>query len=338
MSMSESLIANHVFVPTVQSKWQHYVALIFSELTKISLGQWQFFIRFLLVICLSFSLSRLFWLVVPAPRTNSEVNISNFSKLAEVSHSSTASSRIDIEQLKSLSLFGKEDKVVKNTPITIHSAETSLNLSLMGVIASNLEPLSRAIIAVSQKPDIYAVGAALPVGAGITLVGVMTDRVIINNNGQFEALFLYQNNANHKSNVVSSADSASLTREQEEKMLEWQADHAEPEAPPARQKPVVYSTDQAITEVGRSMLDVVSMSVYQESGAMAGYKISPGRDEDKFKALGLKPGDVVVAINGWPMSDPEKIAEMYQELGSTNSATLQIKRGAHVMSVDVALQ
>lgn len=119
-------------------------------------------------------------------------------------------------------------------------------------------------------------------------------------------------------------------------MLEWEADHAEPEVATAPQRPTVSLPDQAITGLGRSMSDITTMNTFNEGGKMAGFTLSPGRDADKFKALGLQTGDVVIAVNGWPMSDSAQILEMYNNLGS--SATLQVKRGTNVMTVDVGLQ
>jgi general secretion pathway protein C len=319
----------------------------------VLLNRWQFLVRLLLVICLSFSFARLFWLLLPLPNVSSAVVASARLNISTNNHegthdsntasSNTASSNImnsgiNVEQLKSLHVFGKAEAIKKQAvpAVNIPSSETQLGLLLLGVVSSNIEQLARAIIAVGNKQEIYAIGAALPAGDKVTLAKVMTDRIIISNNGQFEALFLYQHDAKTKTVAARSAPKISL--EQEQKMLDWQADHTETETLPPRAKPVVYSTDQAVTEVGRSMSDVVTMSVYHEGGTMAGYKISPGRDADKFKALGLQTGDVVIAINGWPMSNPAQIVEMYQEMGNANSASLQIKRGTNVMTVDMALQ
>jgi general secretion pathway protein C len=304
-----------------------------TEFKNLSLSQWQFFVRLLLLIWLSLNLARFFWLIMPSPFV-ATVNVSNLSHGVEINKTQT--NTVDLDQLKSLAIFGKAQSVAKNVSVNVNAAQTNLNLSLMGVITSNLESMSRAIISVGQKPELYAVGARLPVGEAISVVKVMKDRVIISNNGQFESLFLYQNDP--KNTFSSAINTTSLSREQEQKMAEWQAEHAEPEAPPPREKPVIFSNEQAVAEVETSLSEVVVMSAYQESGTMTGYKISPGRNQEKFRELGLKSGDVVVAINGWPMSDPQKIAEMYQDMGSSHSASVQIKRGNQVMLVDLAVQ
>lgn len=322
---------------------------------KISLRHWQFVVRFVLVSCLCFSSAHLFWLVFPTPElsrlltfhfgveaagievANTEVTGSEIAgtELTSIEVAGVNHPNIDINQLKLLPVFGKvaensEGKAAHELPAT----ETQLSIVLMGVVASNYESKGHAIINVGNKQDIYAVGAHLPVGDDIVLTKVMNDRVIISNHGELEALLLYQGDSKSTPNV--SRATAILSREESQKMLDWQADHAEPEAPAPLYHPTVSLPDQAITALGRSMSNVVSLNTHNDNGKLAGFKLAPGRDADKFKALGLQAGDLVVAVNGWPMSNPEQILEMYNNLG--NSASLQIKRGDNIMTVDVALQ
>jgi general secretion pathway protein C len=90
--------------------------------------------------------------------------------------------------------------------------------------------------------------------------------------------------------------------------------------------------------VSRNLSDVVAMSIYREGGQVVGYKIRPGRDAEKFKTLGLQTDDIVTAVNGMPLTNPAKIMEVYKSMGNTTSASLEIKRGGSVMTVDVVLQ
>jgi general secretion pathway protein C len=93
-----------------------------------------------------------------------------------------------------------------------------------------------------------------------------------------------------------------------------------------------------VAEVARTLSDVIAMSIQRENGHIVGYKIRPGRDAEKFKSFGLQPDDVVTAINGMPLTDPGKIMEVYKNMGTTSSASLEIKRGGSVITVDVVLQ
>ncbi len=337
MSAFSALTTNRFTALQSHAEWRHRAMRVRLELAKVPLSYWQFLVRLFLVGFLCFCLARLFWLLFPAPVIPAAVV--NFpSGSQSVAKPSGQKSSINIDELKSLQLFGKAG-AIKNeaTPVVeIPSAETQLSLTLSGVVASNYEKIGRAIIGAGNKQDVYAVGAVLPVGEGVTLVKVMRDRIVINNNGQSEVLMLYQNDSNAKTKAVATHDSPAVSREDSQRMLEWEADHAEPEVATAPQRPTVSLPDQAITGLGRSMSDIVTMNTFNEGGKMVGFKLSPGRDTDKFKELGLQTGDVVIAVNGWPMSNPQQILEMYNNLG--NSASLQVKRGGNVMTVDVGLQ
>lgn len=314
------------------AQWQDYSVRVWVELVKVPLSYWQFVVRLLLLICLCFSLARLFWLLLPEP----VIPTAAFHISARKHVANESLNKSSIDQLKSLNVFGKAGAAKEETVLVVDvpSTETQLNLILMGVVASNYEQKARAIIGIDNKQDVYAVGTALPVGEGIVLIKIMRDRVIISNNGQSEVLFLYQDDPETK--AVAARDSPVMSREDSQRMLEWEADHAEPEVVAAINHPTVSLPDQAITALGRSMSNTVTMNSFNEGGKMAGFKLSPGRDVDKFKALGLQSGDVVIAVNGWPMSDSAQILEMYNNLGS--SATLQVKRGTNIMTVDVGLQ
>jgi general secretion pathway protein C len=107
---------------------------------------------------------------------------------------------------------------------------------------------------------------------------------------------------------------------------------------PEVQSPQERIGDPALAEVSRNLADVVSMSIHRENGQVVGYKIRPGRDAEKFKSVGLQADDIVTAINGTPLSNPAKIMEIYKNMGNTTSASLEIKRGGGVITVDVVLQ
>lgn len=312
--------------------WRQYIALAPLALVKVPLSRWKFIFYLLFVCVLAFSLARLFWLLMPSPAITPAV-----VPVYDAADSATPQPpEVNIEQLKSFYLFGRAESVAKIAEAAIETprAETQLQLILLGLGTSNDQKMARAIIALEGNQDIYGVGMPLPGGEDILLVKIMTDHVIIRNKGKFESLYLYQNDSKAVKRVPPQA-SVEVSAENAQKMLEWQETHSEPEVAVLPEKVVIYSDDQAITEVGRSMSEVAAMSVYQEEGKMVGYRMSPGRDANKFKALGLQSGDLVIAINGWPLSDPSQVVELYNNLAG--SASLQVKRGNNVMSVDIPL-
>jgi general secretion pathway protein C len=317
-------------IPQTSAEWEQLFARCLAVLVKVPLSSWQFFARLLLVLTLSLSLARLFWLLFPIPAVPAAiVAIPIASGPVDTSNSS-----INIAQLKSLTLFGKVEAPKQDQPAVIESnaVKTNLNLTLVGVVESSDENSARAIIASGDKQDVYAINAPLPVGNNVTLSKVMVDRVIINNNGQYESLWLYQTDPNAPPvSVPVSIPQPIVSKE----LISGRNGGA---YGPEVHSPQEKSGDPALAEVSRNLADVVAMSIHRENGQVVGYKIRPGRDAEKFKAVGLQADDIVTAINGMPLTNPAKIMEIYKNMGNTTSASLEIKRGGGVITVDVVLQ
>ncbi|MGK5089719.1 type II secretion system protein GspC [Bdellovibrionota bacterium FG-2] len=92
----------------------------------------------------------------------------------------------------------------------------------------------------------------------------------------------------------------------------------------------------ARTEVDKAMADLNNILTQAravpnfENGVPAGYslfQIVPGSIYDK---LGLQNGDVIMGLNGQPISDPGKAFEMLSELKTANHMELQVKRSGKV--------
>ncbi len=323
-------------LPQTSTEWEQLVTRGTVLLAKVPLSRWQFLVRLILIVILSFSAARLFWLLLPNPTLPAAtVAISVVRPVV-----SGGGSSVNVEQLKSLSVFGKADAPVAPTDVPNPESQatvSTLNLMLMGLIASNDDSLARAIITAGDKTDVYAIGNSLPVGNGVTLAKIMSDRVIVNNNGQFESLLLYQENPN-----AAPISQAYIPPPAVASARPMQADNPQPsgtDKSPGYDAPErSVATGPGMGEVSRNLSDVVAMSIYREGGQVVGYKIRPGRDAEKFKTLGLQTDDIVTAVNGMPLTNPAKIMEVYKNMGNTTSASLEIKRGGSVMTVDVVLQ
>lgn len=323
-------------LPQTSAQWEQLAARGMASLAKIPLSRWQFLVRLILIFILSFSAARLFWLLLPNPTLPPATVAIAVAKPVAIEGGSS----VNVEQLKSLAVFGKADApaAAVDTPNPEAQATvSSLNLLLMGLIASNDESIARAIITAGDKTDVYAIGNSLPVGNGVTLAKIMSDRVIVNNNGQFESLMLYQDNPNAV--PISQAYIPPPAVAAERPMQAVNPSPVGTDKSPGYDAPErSLATGPGMGEVSRNLSDVVAMSIYREGGQVVGYKIRPGRDAEKFKTLGLQTDDIVTAVNGMPLTNPAKIMEVYKSMGNTTSASLEIKRGGSVMTVDVVLQ
>lgn len=318
----------------------------FALLNRVSLQRWQWLVMLLLVIWLSHSVARLFWLIIPSP----VIPPATLSLVAaDVQASSGAAESVNINQITALTPFGD---VAQEAPppadvqpvaqgIENDAVDTQLNLVLRGVLGSNEESAGRAIIASGDRADVYAVGDTLPVGNNVTLAKVLDGRVIINNNGSFESLWLFKEDPNAPKLTTSFAT------EQINNAPLSQSGYANP---PYQQQPPLYvdkspavdsprfGADPSAAAASKTLADVVAMSIYREGGKVVGYKIRPGRNAEMFTSLGLQTDDIVTSVNGVPLSSPGKIMEIYKSMGSATSANLEIRRGGSTVNLDVMLK
>jgi general secretion pathway protein C len=226
---------------------------------------------------------------------------------------------------------------VAATGIENDASDTQLSLILRGVLGSNDDAASRAIISSGDRNEVYAIGDKLPVGNNVTLAKVLDIRVILNNNGNYESLWLFKEDPN-------APKIASTYNEAPAPAVNTYTREGGYSQPPFQQPPQIYgrnsgyeSADQGAAAMSKTLADVVAMSIHRENGQVVGYKIRPGRNAEMFSSLGLQTDDIVTAVNGVPLTSPGKIMEIYKNMSNATSANLEIKRGGSVINLDVVL-
>jgi len=80
------------------------------------------------------------------------------------------------------------------------------------------------------------------------------------------------------------------------------------------------------------------------NGQQRGYRVFPAPNQDAvFNKLGLRSGDLVTHINGTPLDDPQRGAEIFSTLASAAEARVTVTRNGRQSDVmlnltDVARQ
>jgi hypothetical protein len=101
-------------------------------------------------------------------------------------------------------------------------------------------------------------------------------------------------------------------------------------------------TSEAVDNVRRmvqqdpGLLDQVMRTVpsYDNTaGKLRGFRAYPGRNRNIFNKLGLKPGDLVTAINGQPLDDPQHSQEVFNTIQSSNTVTVSVERGGQKQDI-----
>jgi general secretion pathway protein C len=62
------------------------------------------------------------------------------------------------------------------------------------------------------------------------------------------------------------------------------------------------------------------------AGKLRGFRAYPGRNRAIFNKLGLKPGDLVTAINGTALDDPQHSQDVFNTIQTSDHVTVTIDR------------
>lgn len=179
---------------------------------------------------------------------------------------------------------------------------SSANLVLAGTIATQDPKRGIAIISDGGPSKVFSVGDNVN---GATLYSVYLDHVILDRGGTLETLQLPR--------LLAGSPRMAMRR-------------AGPEP----------HTSEAIENIRRrveqdpGLLDQVMRTVPSfdnGAGKMRGFRAYPGRNRAIFNKLGLKPGDLVTAINGQPLDDPQHSQEVLNTIQSSNTVTVTVERG-----------
>ncbi|WP_165840031.1 type II secretion system protein N [Motiliproteus coralliicola] len=232
---------------------------------------------------------------------------------------------VDPDEIASWSLFGQfNDKPVVPVapPIKQERVEiaepTKLSLQLEGIVFASQPGDSKAIIHSQGKRDQYGIGEPLPVSGNVSVHSVFVDRIILDNDGQLEALLLYS----------KGQDSS---RAETQKLATGLPSAAKPRpAPQTNQKP--HNSDR------RYLADVISFSMSRENGVLKGFKVDAKQGEEKLKALGLMPGDIVTSVNNIVLDSPRKALELFKIIRSSSKASFQVLRENGALNLDVSLE
>ena len=90
---------------------------------------------------------------------------------------------------------------------------------------------------------------------------------------------------------------------------------------------------------GRETLEFrTGLMPLEEEGRIRGFAIRPGASLPIFQRAGLRPGDVIVSVNGQAFRSEEKVLELVGELASAKAIQIDFVRGGRRMTGKVEPQ
>jgi general secretion pathway protein C len=188
---------------------------------------------------------------------------------------------------------------------------SSANLVLAGTIATQDPKHGIALISDGGPSKVYAVGDRV---SGAALHSVYLDHVILDRAGTLETLVLQRL-------VAGSGPAPALHRNEVDPRTVAAVDNI-----------------RRLVEKDPGILDQVMRTVASydnAAGKLRGFRAYPGRNRAIFNKLGLKPGDLVTAINGTMLDDPQRSQEVFNTIQSSNQVTVTVERGGQKQDISL---
>jgi general secretion pathway protein C len=191
-----------------------------------------------------------------------------------------------------------------------HAPLSSANLVLAGTIATQDPKRGIAIISDGGPSKVYSIGDNVN---GASLYSVYLDHVILDRAGTLETLILPR--------LLAGSRAAPRV---------------------SRRIGADPRTAEAVDNVRRmvqqdpGILDQVMRTVpsYDNAaGKLRGFRAYPGRNRAIFNKLGLQPGDLVTAINGQALDDPQHSQEVFNTIQSSTTVAVTVERGGQKQEI-----
>jgi len=254
----------------------------------------------LAVLLIAWQLAKLTWLLLPtapeAPLPPTMVA------------PAPAAARINVQKIADAHLFGLA-KAESDPGDVTNAPQTQMTLVLAGVLASPEPTKGYAFIGESAAAAKFRrVGDNIT--GGVMLHSVYVDRVMLDRGGRLESLMLPR--------FVGGP------------LIQRQA-----VAPPPQ--PTRFAENlRRIAETNPSAFsEIVRPQPIFAGGVQKGYRVYPGRNRQQFAKLGLQPGDMVVAVNGTPLTDPASGSQIFNTISTTDRVTLTIERNGQTQQLNV---
>lgn len=205
-------------------------------------------------------------------------------------------------------LFAAFDPFFRSGPAASDSATvTALDLTLFGVNVNEAAGTGSAIIAGGDGvQSSFALGDE--VQPGVKLAAVAFDHVILDRGGARETLFIDQS---VPTNAAAPAGAGAATL----------APAPAPDGSGGELSP-------------QALQNGVGFAPRAEDGRVTGLVVQPRGDGAVFRAAGLRPGDVVRAVNGRPIGS---VADISGQLAPGARLSLEVERGGAVVPVALFL-
>lgn len=283
-----------------------------------------------LVFLTGLSLARLAWLVVEGP-------VDTGATAPPEALAPARQTAWRPEMADGWALFG-EAQAQPGAGDTETASETDLPLQLLGVFSvPRNKALAGAVIAErGGEGRLFRVGDA-DIPGGATLEGVERDHVLLRRRGQLEILRFDEAQAyagGVEASPAGRTDTLNYRRFRERAARAREDDAAdEGEDDGARARNGVAILAEQLREDPDNVMNQLGL----KPAGGGGYQVGQGEQSQLVRNLGLRPGDVILSLNGKPLGNARNDARMIDEVKESGEARLEIRRGTQTFTVNYPL-
>lgn len=272
----------------------------------------------LFAILIGWALAGLLWAMVPAPESTAWS-----PSPPQAAGPQQRNQGPNIAAITGAHLFGQyQAPSVPQTQALIDAPDTSLNLTLTGILAATEKVGSRALIAQGNS-DEQPYSVEDQISRGVELQAIFPDRVILSRNGKLETLRLDKDKP-------SSFTPASY--------------EAPVEVAEGNVRTITGTEAYELAQIRETLLadpsqaaNYLRVQPARIGGEMRGYRIYPGRNRQLFSTAGLRPGDLVTGVNGVNLDDPGRALQLLGDLSTASSLSVTVERGGNQQTINVNL-
>ncbi|MBV1871737.1 MAG: hypothetical protein KUG83_04245 [Gammaproteobacteria bacterium] len=280
------------------------------------------------VLATSYSLSRMTWLLVEGDGAVAQAISTSRAPLKPATVESFYG-----RELAGWGLFGalKAEKKTSSSKVQVKAPDTRLQLTLKGVYVAPIEAQSSAIIADKRNAKRYLLGEKIP--GGVTLHEVQSQLVILKRGMKYETLRFSEPNL--KAIKKSKPRVSSMPRRR----------------PSSANRGIVKdirsgkinSVQDVLNDYGANPAEQFAAVLLEagmeptQDGGEAGLKVGASAPKDILKTVGLRPGDIVRSVNGFPVNELEGDDALLREILTSAHAKIVIQRGSRRFTVNYPL-
>lgn len=240
---------------------------------------------------------------------------------------------VNVRALQALNIFGDRAAPDAVAQTDFNAPETTLNVRLVGLVASDRAELSAAIIEQGGNQRTYVVGERIT-NSRASVEQILPDRVLLDNGGRREVLYIegrdgqetalrtFPSQATATNSNTGTAAPVQVTLDDSEEMTAAVA---------------------SVRDDPSALLELISITPLRENvpgqgPQVIGYRLQPRENIELFAALGLQAGDIAVQINGFDLTDAAQALAAMNELEDASRAIIQVRRNNELVDLELQVQ